>query len=203
MLSWAGNELRDAIHFAVGQIHGAAHVLDRRLGRHGSERDDLRDVRAAVFSRDVFDHFAAPPHAEVDIDIGHRHAFRIQEALEQQIVLQRIDVRDLQRVTHQAPCRGAASRPHGNSLRPRVTNKIPDDQEISGVAHLLDHPDFIRQARFVFGQRFAEHARPWRAPRGRARGRRNLRGRPPRNKCRPCALPEPGSPERNFAWRRS
>ncbi len=44
-------------------------------------------------------------------------------------------------------------------MRLRMTNKIPDDQEISGITHLLDHADFIRQARVIFGQRFPEHAR--------------------------------------------
>ena len=110
------------------------------------------------FSGDVFDHVAAPPHAEVDIDIGHRHALRIEKALEQQVILQRIDVRNLQRVADQASRRRTASRTHGNSLRSRITDKVPDDQEISGVAHLLDHADFIRQARFVFRQRFAQLA---------------------------------------------
>jgi len=44
--------------------------------------------------RDVIDEFAAPAHAEVDIDIGHRNAFGIEEALEEQVVLERIDVRN-------------------------------------------------------------------------------------------------------------
>ena len=42
------------------------------------------------FWRDVLDHFAAPAHAEIDIDIGHGHALGIQEALKDQVVLQRI-----------------------------------------------------------------------------------------------------------------
>ena len=54
---------------------------------------------AAIFLGDVLDHFAAAAHAEIDIDIRHGDALRIQEALEEQIVLQRIHVRDLQRVT--------------------------------------------------------------------------------------------------------
>ena len=56
---------------------------------------------AAVFSRDVVDHLAAPVHAEVDVDVGHGDAFGIQEALEQQFVLQRIDIGDPQRIGDQ------------------------------------------------------------------------------------------------------
>jgi hypothetical protein len=153
-----GNEFRNTVHLPVGQVHGAADVLERSLRRHGSEGDDLRDVGAAVFSGDVFDHFAAAPHAEIDVDIGHRYALRIQEALEQQIVLHRIDVGNLQRVADQASRGGTPSRTHGNSLRTRVADKIPDDQKISGVFHLLDHADFVRQPGFVFGERLAEQA---------------------------------------------
>jgi len=37
------------------------------------------------FLRDVFDQFAASPHAKVDVDIGHGNAFGIQEAFEEQL----------------------------------------------------------------------------------------------------------------------
>ena len=126
-----GNELGEAIHVAVRQIHGAADVLDGGLGGHGAEGDDLGDVRAAVFLGDVFDHFAAAPHAEVDVDVGHRHALGIEKALEEQIVFERIDVGDAQRVADQAAGRRAASRAHGNALGARVADEIPDDQEVT------------------------------------------------------------------------
>jgi hypothetical protein len=41
---------------------------------------------------DVLDDLAAPPHAEVDVDVWHRDPLRVQEALEQEIVLERVDV---------------------------------------------------------------------------------------------------------------
>src|SRR3546814_18597645 len=53
-------------------------------------RSDLADAVAAVFARDVVDHLVAAIHAEVDVEIGHRHAFGIEEALEQQVELQRV-----------------------------------------------------------------------------------------------------------------
>ncbi len=152
------DQLGDAIHFPVWQIHGAAHVFDGRFRRHGSEGDDLGHIGAAVLPGDVFDHFAAAPHAEVDIDVGHGHALGIQKALEQQIVLQRIDVGNLQRVADQAPGGRTASRPHRDSLGARMADEIPHDQEISGVAHLLDHLDFVGQARLVLRERFAQQA---------------------------------------------
>ena len=41
-------------------------------------------------------------HAEVDVDIGHADTLGIEEALEQQAILQRIDVGDLHGAADQA-----------------------------------------------------------------------------------------------------
>jgi hypothetical protein len=77
---------------AADVAHGGARL-------HGAERDDLRDVLAAVLLGDVGDDFAAPALAEVDVDIRQRDALRVEEALEVQIEVQRIDVRDPERST--------------------------------------------------------------------------------------------------------
>ena len=83
------NQLGNAIDVAIGHVERASAVFDRGLGRHGVEGDDLRYLLAAIFARDVVDHFAAAVLAEVDVDIGHRHALGIQEAFEEQHVLHR------------------------------------------------------------------------------------------------------------------
>ena len=101
--------LGDAIDVGVGHVHRAADVADHRLRLHRAEGDDLRDVLAAVFCGDVVDHLAAAPLAEVDVDIGQRHALGVEEALEDQVVVQRVDVGDAQRPRDQAarpPSRG-------------------------------------------------------------------------------------------------
>ena len=89
-----GHHLGDAIHFVVGNVHGAANVFDRRLGGHGPEGNNLRHLLAPILVGDVVNHLAAPVHAEINVNIGHGNAFRIQEALEQQLVLQGINVRN-------------------------------------------------------------------------------------------------------------
>ena len=116
----------------------------------------MRDVFAAVLLRDVFDQLAASAHAEVDVDIRHGNALRVQETLEEQVVLQRIDIRDAQCVTNQAARRGTAAGPDRNILRARVVNKIPNDQEVAFVPHLLNHFDFGGQPALVFGQRIPQ-----------------------------------------------
>ena len=78
-----GNEFGEAIHLEIGDVHGAADILNGGFGGHGAEGDDLRDIVAAVFLGDVFDELAAAAHAEVDIDIGHGDALGIEEPLEE------------------------------------------------------------------------------------------------------------------------
>ena len=83
---------------------------------------------------DVVDHLAAAALAKVDVDVREGNALGIEEALKEQFVLERVDVRDVQRVSHQAARGRSAARAHGNALLARVADEIPDDQEIAGEA---------------------------------------------------------------------
>ena len=71
-----------------------AHVLDRGPGRHRAEGGDLGNALFAVLLLDVLDDLFAAVLAEVDVDIGRLGAVGIEEALEEQVVLERIDVAD-------------------------------------------------------------------------------------------------------------
>ena len=108
------DQLRDSVDFADLHVEHAADVLDRRARAERAERDDLRDLLAAVLLGDVLNDLAAAMRAEVDVDIGHADALRIEEALEQQAVLQRIDVGDLHRIADQTAGRRSAPGTHGN-----------------------------------------------------------------------------------------
>ncbi len=98
----AGNQLGHLFDIGEGDIQRAANVFDGGARAERIERDDLRDLLAAVLLGDVLDHFAAAVHAEIDVDIGHAHALRIEKAFEEQAVLQRIDIGDLHGVADQA-----------------------------------------------------------------------------------------------------
>ena len=76
-------------------VEHPADVLDGGLGRHRAEGGDLGDARLAVLLPDVGDHLLAAVLAEVDVDVGRLAAVRVEEALEQQVVFQRIDVAQL------------------------------------------------------------------------------------------------------------
>ena len=136
------NHLRDLVDFGIGHLHAAAGVADDAARRHGSERNDLRNVLAAVLLRDVVDDCAAAVHAEIDVDIGQRNAFGIQETFEQQTVLQRIDIRDPHAIRNQTSGGRTAARSDRDVVFARIADEIPDDQKISGILHLLDDPDF-------------------------------------------------------------
>ena len=47
---------------------------------------------AAILALNIADHFFAPCFAEIDIEIGHRHTFGIEEPFEQQPEFDRIKV---------------------------------------------------------------------------------------------------------------
>src|SRR2546430_5105781 len=73
-------------------------------------------------------------------------------------MLQRIDVRNPERIRNQCSRRGSAPRTHGNAPFPRVADKIPNDQEIARELHLLDDAELARQSLFVVRQRMLEPA---------------------------------------------
>src|SRR5579875_477987 len=76
----------------------------------------------------LFERFLNPERVsmpEVDIDVRHAHALGIQKPLEQQIVLQRVYVRNLHDVRHQRSRRRATPRPYRDVMLLRVADKIP------------------------------------------------------------------------------
>ena len=84
----------------------------------------------------------------------------VQEALEEEVVLQGVDVGDSKREGDQGTRRRASARADGNVVFPGVTDEIPGDEEIAGKAHLLDDPDLPLQALVVrLRAEFGERAR--------------------------------------------
>ncbi len=146
------HHLGEPLHVRERHFQHAAHVLDCRARAQRIERDDLRYLLAAVLLGDVLDHLAAAVHAEIHVHVGEADALGIEEALEQQAVLQRVDVGDLHRVAHQAAGRRPAARAHRNSHVLGIADEIPDDQEVARELHVLDHLDFAIQAFGVLGK---------------------------------------------------
>ncbi len=121
-------------------------VLDGLLGLDRAVGDDLRDPVVAVLVGDVGHHLPAPALVEVDVDVGHRNALRVEEPFEEQAVLERVEPGDPHGVRDERARRGATPRPDADALRPSPADEVGDDQEVAGKAHLQDHRDFVISA---------------------------------------------------------
>ncbi len=82
---------------------------------------------------------------EVDVDVGRARHLLVQEALEQQVVLDRVDARDAEHVGDDRVRRGAATLPR-DAMLARKAHQVPVDEEELGQARLLDHLELVLQA---------------------------------------------------------
>ena len=96
-------------------------------------------TRSAPYSlAHIVDDAVAAFLAEVDVEIRHRHALGIEEALEQQVEADRIEIGDRQRPGGNRPGAGATAGTDRDALRLRPLDEIGDDQEVAGEAHRSD-----------------------------------------------------------------
>ena len=136
------DRLGDAVHLAVGVAQDAADVADGGPGQHRAERDDLGDVVLAVLAPDVGDDLFASAVLEVHVDVRHRHAVRVEEPLERELVQDRVDRRDAQRVGHDR-ARRAASAGRLDPLLAGEPDEVRDDEEVARVAHRDDDAELV------------------------------------------------------------
>ena len=145
------NQLGNAIAKAVRKIQHPAHVANRRPRRHRAESHDLADGIVAVFVLHVVDDAVAVGLAKVDVKVGHRDALGVQKALEQQVVFQRIEVGDFQRIRHQRACARTPARPDRAAVVFRPFDEVAHDQEVARKAHVQNRVDLELQPRHVLG----------------------------------------------------
>ena len=144
-----GNELRQFVRARVAPFHDAPDVAHHGARGHRAEGRDLRDRLRPVLLLHVLDHPVAPALAEVDVEVGHRYTLRIQEALEQEVVAQGIQVGDAERVGDQRPGARAASRTDRHAVRFGPVDEVGDDEEVAGESHLDDCSQFDFEAKLV------------------------------------------------------
>ena len=96
----------------------------------------------ATLRRPYFGHVVDDPlaagHGEVDVDVGERLSARVQEPLEEQRVAHRVEVGDPQAEGDERSGRRPAPRPDRDAVLAGEADEVPHDQEVVGVAHLLD-----------------------------------------------------------------
>ncbi len=150
------DQLRQLVAGAVVVAEHAGGVARRGAREHLAEGDDLGHALGAVLLGHVADHALPATDREVDVDIRHRHALGVEEALEQQVVGERIDVRDLQRVGDDRAGRRTTAGTDGDPVGLGVVDEVPDDQEVGVVAHLVDDAELhLHALDGVRGQRIA------------------------------------------------
>ena len=140
------HQLGELVDLAERHFEDATDVAHHATGEERAEGDDLRHAIRAIAVADVADHLVAAILAEVDIEIRHRHAFRIEEALEQQAEAQRIEIGDEKRIGDERSGARATARPHRNALILRPFDEVGHDEEVAGKAHRLDDVELEREA---------------------------------------------------------
>ncbi len=129
------HQLAELVDLPVRHLQHAADIAQHAARLQRAEGDDLRDLLAAVALLHVADHLVAAVLAEIDVEVRHRHALGIEEALEQQAEADRIEIGDGQRVGHERAGARAAAGADRNALRLRPLDEVGDDQEVAGIFH--------------------------------------------------------------------
>ena len=145
-LGIVGDHLGDGLALPDGVVEHARGVVDRLLGLHLAVGDDVRDLFGAVDVAAVLDDVQTPLIVEVHIDIGHLGTLWREEALEEQVVFERVKTRDAKGVRHDgARCRTAA-RPHADAVLACPVGKLLHDQEVGREALLADDLVLVLEA---------------------------------------------------------
>ena len=137
--------LAEPVAEGVRQPEHPGGVLDGLLGLDGLERHDLGDVVLTVLVGGVADHLHAPALVEVHVDVGHGDALGVEEPLEQQAVVDRVEVGDARDVGHRAARGRPTSRTDTDAHVAGVLDHVGHDQEVRGEAHLLDDAQLVLQ----------------------------------------------------------
>src|SRR5207245_1574223 len=99
---------------------------------------------AAVLFPYVFEHLVPALDAEVDVDVGHRLPLRVQEALEEQAVGNRIEIGDAEAVGDEAAGARAAAGSDRDASALGLADEVGDDQEVAREPHLANGRELER-----------------------------------------------------------
>ena len=90
------HQLSQAIALGIRHFQHPGDIAHRHAAEHLTEGSDIADVVFAVFFSAIFNHFVAAGILNIDINIRHGNTIWIKETLEQQAILQRIKVSNVQ-----------------------------------------------------------------------------------------------------------
>ena len=137
------HRLGEALTDRVRLVHHSGGVLERLLRLNGAEGDDLRDLLFTVLFGYVVDDFAAATIVKVHIEVGHGDAVGVEESLEDQVVVERVQVGNTHRVRDHGACTGATAGAHANTVALSPVDKVGDHEEVAGEAHGGNNPHLV------------------------------------------------------------
>jgi hypothetical protein len=135
--------LGDAVDRLEREAERLGHLPHRRARPVGDDGADHGRVILAVAVVEVLDHLLATVDVEVDVDVRQRPRL-VDEALEQELVLDRVDLGDAQAVGHDRVAGASPSLPDDAALA-RELHQVPDDQEELRQVGALDDVQLVRQ----------------------------------------------------------
>ncbi len=138
--------LGDPVAHQVGIAEDASRIAHRGACLDRREGHDLRHPVGAVALGGVADHLRPVPLVEVHVDVGHLLAPGVQEALEEQVVADGVEVHDPEAVGHAASRRRASPGPHPDAAFPGVADQVPDHEEVGREPHAGDDPELVVDA---------------------------------------------------------
>ena len=145
-LDGVGDEFGQAVSLGVRDFQHAGDVAHGVLGHHFAEGGDVGDAVGAVLAGTVFNHLVAAGILDIGINIGHRNAVGVQEALKEQIVFQGVKLGDTESVGEDGAGGRATARTEDDALGFAPVDEILDDEEVAVVAHLVHHGKFVVNA---------------------------------------------------------
>ena len=144
-LGAAGNQLGYPVPLGIGHAHGPGHIPDGILCLEGAKSNNLAYMVLPIPLLHIINDFLPAHIAEIYINIRHGNPLRVQEALKEQVILQRVQIRNPQGIRHDAAGSGASPRPYRYIDAPGVVDKIPHNQEVAVKAHAVDYAQLIVQ----------------------------------------------------------
>ena len=96
----------------------------------------MGDVVGTVEVLDVLDHAVAAFIVEVHVDIRHRDTLGVQEALEEEVVLDGVKVGDTQAVGYHAACGAASTGAYGYAVVLGPVDEVLDYEEVVRESHI-------------------------------------------------------------------
>ncbi len=100
-----------------------------------------------IFPHHIIDDFPAAIVGKIRIDIGQTDPVGIEEAFEDEPVLEGIDVGDPEAVSNKAARRRASPRSHLDAPGAGILDEIGDDQKVARVTHGINDAKLIVKAR--------------------------------------------------------